>query len=49
MAGGIMVGGIPQPFDPSTLNGEGDLKVRLVAVGDIEVDFRVTIEASQLF
>ena len=48
-AGEVEAGEIPQPFDPSSLNGEWDLKIRLVDVGNIEVDFRVVIEASELF
>ncbi len=49
MAGETEAGEIPIPFDPTSLNGEWDLKIRLVDVGNIEVDFRVTIEASEVF
>jgi hypothetical protein len=47
MAGTEMAGEIAIPFDTNEYTGSWDMKVRLVDVGNIEVDFRMEIQASQ--
>ena len=46
MAGEVMAGEIAIPFDGNEYGGVWDMKVRLVDVGSIEVDFRMEIQAS---
>lgn len=46
MGGDVMAGELADPFDGAEYSGEWDMKIRLVDVGSIEVDFRVSIESS---